>query len=347
MGSWSGHTLPGSLFILYGLTWAIKTSYRYFFTSTIRPNTGRRCAKFRSEILEALSKIILAGFGLLIEQLLPWEPWFRLTEKTTNEFTRANNWSHSTMYAFFLISGIVDILVMKMPKVMPHCIHHICHGLAYAIEGYLFYFHTHGREELDIRVHVLLIIAIWPVSLILFLLATIDNNTNFSNGYVIAPQLRHKMRNDNMLQRDTTSLLNDQNEDNSDENIQLREKSPSSGQWTNLADDNQNYYKQEDIVKVLSNQKKIFTMELCMAIAIILQGTWFWQTAYVLYPPNGEPWEQGSHKNIAFLTMFFAWHLLLAMLVVAGIFMFFGILSCKTRRQSQNRSYLSLRDELP
>lgn len=57
----------------------------------------------------------------MIEQVLPWEPHFHLTTSDTGEYTRANNWSHSTMYSFFLVSGIADFLVMKFPKISPHC----------------------------------------------------------------------------------------------------------------------------------------------------------------------------------------------------------------------------------
>ena len=48
-------------------------------------------------------------------------------------------------YAFNNISGI----------------NYLALGLALFIEGYLFYFHTHGRAMLEIRIHVLLVIAIW------------------------------------------------------------------------------------------------------------------------------------------------------------------------------------------
>ena len=42
-------------------------------------------------------------------------------------------------------------------------------GLALFVEGYLFYFHTHGRGSMEIRLHNLLIVAIWTGAGSLFL----------------------------------------------------------------------------------------------------------------------------------------------------------------------------------
>lgn len=49
-------------------------------------------------------------------------------------------------------------------------------ALALATEGYLFFFHTHGRQELDVRLHLLLVIAIWPTSILFLLIAKVDFN---------------------------------------------------------------------------------------------------------------------------------------------------------------------------
>lgn len=47
-------------------------------------------------------------------------------------------------------------------------------SVALMIEGYLFYFHTHGREELDVRLHTLLILAIWCGALSLLILSCVE-----------------------------------------------------------------------------------------------------------------------------------------------------------------------------
>lgn len=59
-------------------------------------------------------------------------------------------------------------------------------------------------------------------------------------------------------------------------------------------------------------------LELFRTSLVILQGTWFWQIGFVLYPPSGAPsWDLQSHDNVMFITMCFCWHYLAAMGIVA------------------------------
>ncbi|KAM6224709.1 transmembrane protein 45A [Rhynchocyon petersi] len=58
-------------------------------------------------------------------------------------------------------------------------------------------------------------------------------------------------------------------------------------------------------------------LELLQTSVIMLQGTWFWQIAFVLYPPNGGPaWESMDHDNIVFLSMCFCWHYALSLVII-------------------------------
>lgn len=58
-------------------------------------------------------------------------------------------------------------------------------------------------------------------------------------------------------------------------------------------------------------------LELFRACLFILQGSWFYQIAFVLYPPRGPEWDLTQHDNIMFITMCFCWHLAVALLLVA------------------------------
>ncbi|XP_003417460.1 transmembrane protein 45B [Loxodonta africana] len=59
-------------------------------------------------------------------------------------------------------------------------------------------------------------------------------------------------------------------------------------------------------------------LELFRTSLIILQGTWFWQIGFVLFPPFGTPeWDQKDHENIMFITMCYCWHYLAAICIVA------------------------------
>lgn len=49
----------------------------------------------------------------------------------------------------------------------------------------------------------------------------------------------------------------------------------------------------------------------------LLQGTWFWQIGFVLFPPWGGPvWDQEEHNNMMFITMCFCWHYAVSVLIV-------------------------------
>ncbi|XP_020778601.1 transmembrane protein 45B [Boleophthalmus pectinirostris] len=59
-------------------------------------------------------------------------------------------------------------------------------------------------------------------------------------------------------------------------------------------------------------------LELLGAGFFILQGTWFYQIGFVLYPLSGPQWELEQHDNIMFVTMCFCWHLAVAVLLVTS-----------------------------
>ncbi|XP_040006912.1 transmembrane protein 45B [Xiphias gladius] len=58
-------------------------------------------------------------------------------------------------------------------------------------------------------------------------------------------------------------------------------------------------------------------LELLRACLFILQGSWFYQIGFVLYPLSGPKWDLELHDNIMFVTMCFCWHLAVALLLVA------------------------------
>ncbi|XP_053286062.1 transmembrane protein 45B [Pleuronectes platessa] len=60
-----------------------------------------------------------------------------------------------------------------------------------------------------------------------------------------------------------------------------------------------------------------FVLELLRGCLFILQGSWFFQIGFVLYPSNGGEWDLTLHNNAMFFTMCFCWHLAVALLLVA------------------------------
>lgn len=65
------------------------------------------------------------------------------------------------------------------------------------------------------------------------------------------------------------------------------------------------------------------TVELLLMSFILLQGSWFWQIGFVLYPPSGGPaWDLLDHDNIMFLTICFCWHYAFTFIVIGVIYAF-------------------------
>ncbi|XP_006143623.1 transmembrane protein 45A isoform X1 [Tupaia chinensis] len=64
-------------------------------------------------------------------------------------------------------------------------------------------------------------------------------------------------------------------------------------------------------------------LELLRASLILLQGSWFWQIAFVLYPLGGHPsWDLLDHDNVFFLTICFCWHYAVNLVIIGVIYAF-------------------------
>ncbi|XP_073335761.1 transmembrane protein 45B [Pagrus major] len=61
-------------------------------------------------------------------------------------------------------------------------------------------------------------------------------------------------------------------------------------------------------------------LELLRGCLFILQGSWFFQIGFVLYPLSGPQWDLEQHGNVMFVTMCFCWHLAVALLLVGTTF---------------------------
>ncbi|XP_024615021.1 transmembrane protein 45A isoform X1 [Neophocaena asiaeorientalis asiaeorientalis] len=65
------------------------------------------------------------------------------------------------------------------------------------------------------------------------------------------------------------------------------------------------------------------TVELLRISFFLLQGSWFWQIGFVLYPPSGGPaWDSVDHDNVMFLTICFCWHYAIAIIIIGAIYAF-------------------------
>ncbi|XP_007539592.1 transmembrane protein 45B [Erinaceus europaeus] len=231
MANFQGHALPGSFFLLIGLWWSVKYPIKYFH----RKGKHSQLPHFYQclEITEAAVRIVFSVIGCLAEQFVPDGPHLHLYHG--NDWVKLMNWQHSTMYLFFGVSGIVDMLT-HLTSHIPLGVDRLAMAVSVFIEGFLFYYHVQNRPLLDQHIHSLLLYIVF--------------------GGAASISLEVILRDNIVLELFRTSLL-------------------------------------------------------------ILQGTWFWQIGFVLFPPFGmAEWDQKSHENIMFITMCFCWHYLAALCIM-------------------------------
>ncbi|XP_012499765.1 PREDICTED: transmembrane protein 45B [Propithecus coquereli] len=232
MANFKGHALPGSFFLIVGLWWSVKYPLKYFQQK--QKNSRLQHYHQRLEIIEAAVRTLFSVIGILAEQFVPDGPHFHLYHE--NHWIKLMNWQHSTMYLFFAVSGIADMLTYLVTHV-PLGMDRLLMAVAIFTEGFLFYYHVHNRPPLDQHIHLLLVFGLFAGGVSVFLEVIFRDN---------------------------------------------------------------------------------IVLELFRTTLVILQGTWFWQIGFVLFPPFGTPqWDQDDETNIMFITMCFCWHYLVALCIVA------------------------------
>jgi len=276
MGTLAGHLLPGSFFIAFAIWWSFVTNLRYIKSTLNKQNS--KGYRYRSTVtmpciccpgrlkqlpIESMLKVIFPLVGLIGEVVTGLKFYDKLVVVNSgiNMVTQApehthqhnhkrdiqpgqimvrtwhfegSNAQHSTMYLAFILAGIVEIL-MHAKFELPKRIEYVFNIFALFVEFMLFKFHLHGRSDIEILVHTLLLYAIGGCIISGVLECWKPNNVIFTYGRIL------------------------------------------------------------------------FTM---------LQGTWFFEAGFVLFPPwdfiTGI-WDPNSHEHLMVLTSTFLWHILLIM----------------------------------
>ena len=239
MGSFPGHALPGTFFIIIGFWWLCKMYSRYYnakrrnsqFTSSAIFSCRSCCGRTKDWPMEAYVKISFAIIGCFVEIS---HAAFGLDENGYE-----NNAQHATMFFMFGLTGVVDILIHYKAPIPPN-MDYISMAIFLASEGLLFTFHLHGRKDLDVLLHTLLVYS------------TAAN----AAAVLIEMKYRHSI-----------------------------------------------------------------AAALCRPYFILIQGTWFWQTGWILYPPFpwSFHWDQEDDGQIMIATTIFIWHLAVDFLILLGV----------------------------
>ncbi|XP_032382684.1 transmembrane protein 45A [Etheostoma spectabile] len=270
MGSFKGHALPGCFFLVAGIWWTGKHSLWHATRRNKNIGSTRlasRASQRRLEVGESSVILFCSFVGMLAEQFAADGPRLQLYNFAEKHWQYLMNWQHATMYLFFGVAATVNLIV-HTTEVAPLAMDRLMLAIAFFNEGFLFFYHLHGRSMLDVHVHQLLLFAIFGEAVVAFLEV-------FHRGNII--------------------------------------------------------------------------LELLRCTLTLLQGSWFWQIGYVLYPPHGPEWDLNDHNNMMFVTMCYSWHLAFAMLVVSTLYC---TVSCVVRSRLRRTppmemGLLKLRDRDP
>ncbi|NXX22649.1 TM45B protein, partial [Podargus strigoides] len=161
--SFLGSALRGTFFSVFGLWWSVRYPLKYLRqkgSAESRPSHGIQ----RVEVFEGAVKACFALAGILVEQFVPAGPHLQLYSPETHSWTDLTHWHYTTIYLFFLLSGIVDIVSHSLLK-LPLGLDRLLLSVALFIEGLLFCYRDYSDAALDQHLHSLLAMAIFAGAL--------------------------------------------------------------------------------------------------------------------------------------------------------------------------------------
>ncbi|KYO35753.1 transmembrane protein 45B [Alligator mississippiensis] len=157
MSSFTGDALRGSCFFLFGFWWSVKYPLMYLNRKLNAESQKNLCFQ-RLDVFEGTVKAFFALAGILAEQFVPDGPHLSLYSAEDQSWVKLGNWQYTTMYFFFGLSGIMEVLSYRLK--LPLGLDRLLLSVALFIEGFLFCFHNYN-VALDQHLHSLLLIAIF------------------------------------------------------------------------------------------------------------------------------------------------------------------------------------------
>ncbi len=172
MGTLIGHIVPGTFFILFPIWWGLCIAIKNFHIHNRTKNSRKSpiyhstttfpclcCSSSGNIPIESYLKMICTTVGMAGEILTGFTHLYDETLKRKTWGFGENNAQHITMFLAFWLAALFEVGVhFKCP--LPVGIEFIANILAYGVQAFLFHFHLHGRNEIDIHCHTLLVYAI-------------------------------------------------------------------------------------------------------------------------------------------------------------------------------------------
>lgn len=163
MGSFKGHVLPGSLFLVVGLwhVWSSVVRYVSQPVGSFRVCSWSPMGHGKARHLELYFVAVGAFLDMCVELLYSTHlRWFVGPERILNP-SHMNDFEHGGMLLMFFLYGAVSLLSEK--KMLPHLpegVLCLLGATAFSSEYVLFYFHSTTHMGLEGYYHLLLVILI-------------------------------------------------------------------------------------------------------------------------------------------------------------------------------------------
>ncbi|XP_021768319.1 transmembrane protein 45A-like [Chenopodium quinoa] len=162
MGSFKGHVVPGTLFLVVGLWHMWCSVYRYVRSpNSFRIRVWNPVPGFdgRLKYLELYLVVIGAFIDLCIE--LVYAPHLKYFVNGVLNPSHMNNFEHSGMLIMFFIFGLVTLISVKTSILpLPDGALTLIAATAFSSEYLLFYFHSTNHKGLEGYYHYILVVLI-------------------------------------------------------------------------------------------------------------------------------------------------------------------------------------------
>ncbi|XP_003413064.1 transmembrane epididymal protein 1A-like [Loxodonta africana] len=248
MGTLLGHLVPGLVIYSNGLYYAVVVSRallrgqeQLFPPLSPKHNRGQRWwQQARMEGMVKVGAFLILIFGEFFfppgTNCFPMVDW----KDPQQPFQNHNSWEHATIFGFFLLSGLVDLVSQVWLAQQSIKLEQAGTILALVVLLLQMVAHIEHKNALEIRVHSLLLLPVFLLALVL-----------------------------------TTEV------------------------W-------------------VPSQPSLWVFKTWL---LLVFGSWMLQMTSVLYTPlSGQPWRAEDPMDLAFLTIFFCWHLALQAAVLAAIY---------------------------
>uniref|UniRef100_T1JB65 Transmembrane protein 45B n=1 Tax=Strigamia maritima TaxID=126957 RepID=T1JB65_STRMM len=151
MGTFAGHIIPGAFISCLSMWWTY-SSYKIYYKSLYNGKEYRSSVCFP---LDKYPNLPLESIVKLITFLM-----VMVGDATYNGITHINikNEYHMSIYFFFVIQSAVEIFQFYKFHFVPPNAEYFTSVLGFLMQAFLFSFHTHGRSELDVLLHTLVVL---------------------------------------------------------------------------------------------------------------------------------------------------------------------------------------------